>query len=83
MLEDDFTVSCSQCGGEEFQEAYPVPADTYRIYGGSEGESTEVTAEVYICLQCGHVEKFVDLLSRGGQSDADAQPPGNHFDARS
>ena len=78
MLEGDFTVSCSQCGGEDFQEAYPVPADTYRIYG-ADGAAREVATEVYICLQCGHVEKFVDLPAPSG---ADAEAPGDHFDAR-
>jgi hypothetical protein len=42
----------------------------------------EVTTEVYICIQCGHVEKFVDL-QEVESSDADAQAPGDHFDARS
>jgi hypothetical protein len=80
MFEDDFTVSCAQCGGQEFQEAYPLPADTYRIYGAQGSSPQEVTAEVYICLQCGHVEKFVDLPCKS--SGADAQAPGDHFDAR-
>ncbi|MFT5088551.1 MAG: hypothetical protein ACI906_003230 [Candidatus Latescibacterota bacterium] len=82
MLEGDFTISCSQCGGEDFQEAYPVPADTYRIYGAVDRKVREVTTEVYICIQCGHVEKFVDLQEIES-SDADAQAPGDHFDARS
>ena len=69
MLESDFTISCSQCGGEDFQEAYPVPAETYRIYGSA--KAREVTTEIFICLQCGHVEKFVDLQEIEN-SDTDA-----------
>ena len=81
MVEGDFTVSCTQCGGQDFQEVYPVPAVVYRVYDGSEGRSREVSPEVYACLQCGHVEHFISLEGAGGLN-ADAQTPRDHFDAR-
>ena len=81
MVEGDFTVSCTQCGGQDFQEVYPVPAVVYRVYDGSEGRSREVSPEVYACLQCGHVEHFISLESAGGLN-VDAQTPRDHFDAR-
>ena len=59
MLEGEFTVSCGQCGGEDFEEVFPVPAETYRQY--VDGVAHELTAAVYVCCQCGHLEKFVDL----------------------
>ena len=81
MVEGDFTVSCTQCGGQDFQEVYPVPAVVYRVYDGAEGGSREVSPEVYACLQCGHVEHFISLENSGGL-DADAQTPRDHLDAR-
>ena len=81
MVEGDFTVSCTQCGGQDFQEVYPVPAVVYRVYDGADGGSREVSPEVYACLQCGHVEHFISLESSGGL-DADAQTPRDHLDAR-
>ena len=81
MVEGDFTVSCTQCGGQDFQQVYPVPAVVYRVYDGSEGHSREVSPEVYACLQCGHVEHFISLEGAGGLN-ADAQTPRDHFDAR-
>ena len=59
MFESEFTVNCGQCGGEDFEEVFPVPAETYRQYG--DGEASELTAAVYACRQCGHLEKFVDI----------------------
>ncbi len=79
MFEGDLTVSCTQCGGQDFQEAYPVPAIVYRIYDGGNGDGREVSPEIYICLQCGHVEHFVSLDS---PLDADSKSSGDHFDAR-
>ena len=59
MLEGEFTVSCSHCGGEDFEEVFPVPAETYHLY--SDKGRGELTTSVYACQQCGHLEKFVDL----------------------
>ncbi|MDP6701070.1 MAG: hypothetical protein QGH25_15585 [Candidatus Latescibacteria bacterium] len=83
MLEADFAISCSQCGGEDFQEVFPVPAETYHFYGeGVERQRPHVlTASVYACLQCGHLEKFVDLPT-GPSSDLDAESARDHFDPR-
>jgi len=70
MWEADFAISCSQCGGQEFQEVFPVPAEVYRVYGstGERGASRELIAAVYACLQCGHLEKFVELADRKGKN---------------
>ncbi len=83
VLEADFAISCSQCGGEDFQEVFPVPAETYHFYGeGVERQRPHVlTASVYACLQCGHLEKFVDLPT-GPSSDLDAESARDHFDPR-
>ena len=69
MWEADFAISCSQCGGQEFQELFPVPAEVYRAYSstGERGKSRELVASVYVCLQCGHLEKFVELAEREGK----------------
>ncbi len=63
MLEADFSISCAQCGGQEFQEVFPVPAETYCLYEGKGGSQPprRLHAVVYACLQCGHLEKFLDL----------------------
>jgi hypothetical protein len=63
MIEGDFSISCGQCGGQDFQELFPVPAETYALYEGKgSGRPTrQLTAAVFACLQCGHLEKFVDL----------------------
>ncbi len=81
MYEGDFTVSCTQCGGQDFEEAYPVPAVVYRLYDDRGGRMREVSAAVYICSQCGHVEHFVDVEEESS-SGTDAEAPGDHFDAR-
>ena len=61
MLNAEFEISCSQCGGQDFQEIFPVPAETYRLYeSGGTGKPRQLVAAVYACLQCGHLEKFVD-----------------------
>lgn len=39
MVEGDLTVSCMQCGGQDFQEVYLVPAVVHRVYDGTEGRS--------------------------------------------
>lgn len=56
------TVSCSQCGGQEFRQLFPVPAEVYRAYAGpgADGPAEDLVATVYACLQCGHLERFVD-----------------------
>ena len=84
MLEADFAISCSQCGGEDFQEVFPVPAETYHLYGeGVERQRPHLlTASVYAGLQCGHLEKFVDL-PKWPSSDLDAEPARDHLDPRS
>ena len=63
MLEAEFEVSCSQCGGQKFQEIFPVPAETYHLYGPEAERETprHLVASVFACLQCGHLEKFIDL----------------------
>ena len=68
MLETDFSISCSQCGGQEFQEIFPVPAETYALYEGQgQGQAPrQLTAAVFACLQCGHLEKFVDFTEGTG-----------------
>jgi hypothetical protein len=60
-----------------------VPAETYHFYGeGVERQRPHVlTASVYACLQCGHLEKFVDLPT-GPSSDLDAESARDHFDPR-
>ena len=84
MLEADFTINCVQCGGEEFQEVFPVPAETYHLYGAEKSQERPqlLTAFVYACLQCGHLEKFVDLPEQAS-SDLDAESPRDHLDPRS
>ncbi|MEW6751457.1 MAG: hypothetical protein AB1505_10845 [Candidatus Latescibacterota bacterium] len=80
MLEADFAITCSQCGGQEFYEIYPVPAAVYRVYGpaAERGQPHEVVAAVYACLQCGHLEEFVDLGGRphtGQRATTEGGPP--------
>ena len=59
--ESDFALSCSQCGGDDFLEIFPVPAGVFRSYdGGSRSSGRELLASVYACRQCGHLEWFVD-----------------------
>ena len=79
MVEGDLTVSCTQRGGQDFQEVYPVPAVVYRVYDRPEGRIREVSPEVYACLQCGHFEYFVSLEGTSGLN-ADAQTPRDHLD---
>ena len=63
MIEGSFSMSCSQCLGQDFQELFPVPAETYALYEGRESgqPARQLTAAVFACQQCGHLEKFVDL----------------------
>lgn len=82
MLESNFSISCGQCGGQEFQELFPVPAETYAVYEGKGApQSTRrLTAAVFACLQCGHLEKFVDLSENetppgGGGPSQTSHPP--------
>ena len=65
MLETQFEISCSQCGGQEFKQIFPVPAETYRLYGPEDERADPkiLSAAVYACQQCGHLEKFIDLSS--------------------
>ena len=74
MYESEFEVSCSQCGGQKFQEVFPVPAETYHLYGpGAEKESRrDLVASVYACTQCGHLEKFVDPPPAEGALSTDS-----------
>ena len=83
MLEADFAISCSQCGGEDFQEIFPLPAETYHSYGeGVERQRPQLlTASTYACLQCGHLEKFVDL-PKGLSSGFDAESTRDHLNPR-
>ena len=70
MYEAEFEVSCSQCGGQQFQEVFPLPAETYHLYGPGAGSGSprDLVASVYACMQCGHLEKFVDLPQAEGTS---------------
>jgi hypothetical protein len=69
MWEADFALSCSQCGGQEFQEIFPVPAEVYQLYREEGGKSRRLISSVYACLQCGHLEKFIDWEERPGEED--------------
>lgn len=75
MIEGDFSISCSQCGGQDFQELFPVPAETYALYEGrgSGQAARQLTAAIFACLQCGHLEKFVDLEEGGKQRPSQSQ----------
>lgn len=75
MIERDFSISCSQCGGQDFQELFPVPAETYVLYErrGAGQPARQLTAAVFTCLQCGHLEKFVDLEERGKEGPGQKQ----------
>lgn len=75
MWETDFAISCAQCGGQEFQEVFPVPAEVYRAYSpkGGRGQPCELVASVYVCLQCGHLEKFVELTEREEKKPAESK----------
>jgi uncharacterized Zn finger protein len=63
VFEGRFEISCSQCGGQEFHELFPVPAESYRLYeeGRPPSRPRQLVALVYACQRCGHLEKFVDL----------------------
>lgn len=76
MIEGNFSISCSQCGGQDFQELFPVPAETYTLYEGRESgqPARQLTAAIFACLQCGHLEKFVDL-SEGERAPQGARSP--------
>jgi len=73
MWETDFAISCSQCGGQEFREIFPVPAEVYHLYGpkAERDRPRQLVSSVYACLQCGHLEKFVDF----SEEPADADDP--------
>lgn len=78
MIEGDFSINCSQCGGQEFQELFPVPAETYALYEGrGAGQpARQLTAAVFACLQCGHLEKFVDFSEGEGAPERTRPPQG-------
>ncbi len=69
MQEADFAISCSQCGGEGFREVFPVPAETYQLYGAEAEQQRPqlLTASIYACLQCGHLEKLSTCLKKRPQ----------------
>jgi hypothetical protein len=71
MFEAEFEITCAQCGGVDFQEVFPVPAEVYFAYAaeGEEGGRRQLTAMVYACNQCGHLEKFVDLEAVNGMEE--------------
>ena len=71
MLEADFAICCSQCGGQEFREVFPVPAEAYHLYGPEteRDKPRQLISSVYACLQCGHLEKFVDLGQETAAAD--------------
>lgn len=75
MIEENFSISCSQCGGQGFQELFPVPAETYTLYEGRESgqPARQLTAAVFACQQCGHLEKFVDLEERAKEGPGQRQ----------
>ena len=78
MLEAEFTISWSQCGSQEFQEIFPVPAEGYRLYEDGKGKrgSRQLIASVYACTQCGHLEKFIDFDEEAALPEEGAAPPG-------
>jgi len=80
MIEGAFSISCSQCGGEEFQELFPVPAETYALYAGQGAARTtrHLTAAVFACLQCGHLEKFVELSEKETPPGGERPKPASH-----
>ena len=60
--EAEFTLCCTQCGGDEFQQVFLVPAAVFRDYGRGTRPTPgrELVVSVYVCQQCGHLEWFVD-----------------------
>lgn len=71
--EADFAVSCSQCGGQEFEQLFPVPAVVYRRYAGArDAEPAEVVVSTYACVQCGHLEHFAERPE--GEEDTSIPP---------
>jgi hypothetical protein len=77
--EADFSISCAQCGGQEFREIFPVPAEIYRAYrayrsGAGQEVLYELVASVYACVQCGHLEKFVDWGEGDGAPGVGEKP---------
>ncbi len=73
--EADYTVTCSQCGGDQFVELFPVPADVLRLYRGrSTGRCRDLVAVLYACQQCGHLERFVDPAELSGETDGGQDP---------
>ena len=74
--EADFSISCAQCGGQEFREIFPIPAEIYRAYRSGIGQEVphELVASVYACVQCGHLEKFVDWGAGDGTPGAGEKP---------
>ena len=59
----------------EFQEVFPVPAESYHLYParGENREPRHLIASVYACLQCGHLERFVSF-------DEDQPPTAGTFE---
>jgi hypothetical protein len=74
--EADFAISCAQCGGQEFREIFPVPAEIYRVYRSGAAQETprDLVASVYACVQCGHLEKFMDWGGGDGASGVGGKP---------
>lgn len=67
MWQADFAISCSMCGGQEFCEIFPVPAEVYHLYADKGNQPRRLIARVYACQQCGHLEKFIDWEEEDGE----------------
>ena len=84
MFDADFIINCSQCGSEDFQKVFPVPADTYRLYAAeAERQRPQLLTASGLCLSAAAIwSSFVDL-PKGAPSGLDAHPPRDHLDTRS
>ena len=69
MWQADFAITCATCGGDDFREVFPVPAEVYLQYGEQGSEPQRLVATVYACVQCGHLERYVDWDAAEGGSD--------------
>jgi hypothetical protein len=60
MWQADLSLGCAVCGGDDFREVFPVPAEVYMDYGAAGDAPRRFVATVYACVQCGHVVRFID-----------------------
>ena len=57
MLEAQFEISCSQCGGQEFRQIFPVPAATYHLYGPEDERAQTLTRREIILMRANNSSK--------------------------